>query len=89
VFCEVVTSASSFLHFFFFSFRPQASLCGTMVDKVALDHIFLQIFKFSPLSIITLILHIKFHSPVYHLRYITLTTDSIVKVHLSSSFSLH
>jgi len=62
-----------------FFFRPQACLCGTEVDKVALGHVYLQILGFPPLSIITLILHITLHSPLYHLCHITLATNSIVK----------
>jgi hypothetical protein len=73
---------------FFFSFRPQATLCGTVVDKEVPDHVFLQILTFPPLSIIIPILHIKFHSPEHHVRYITLATDSIVK-HSTSLNVIH
>ena len=56
---------------------PGPVTVGFAVNKVALEHVFLEVLWFSALEIILLTLHV--HTVIYDQCYIILATDSIVK----------
>jgi hypothetical protein len=61
---------------------PRTVHVGSVVDEVALEQGFLRVFPFSPMNIISPMLH-SHVSVIWHWRYTISKTDSVVKLNIS------